>query len=137
MPPAAAETTAPIADKARAFAPVVWLLGKVQSGKTSIIRELTQAGDAEIGNGGMSTVYAATAAFCLVSGAKQANAAPFAWTERRAPEPGQMACFGELSGTHCLRRAQFIDFGGASSFGNHGDHICEVFHGFLLSLARI
>jgi uncharacterized protein (DUF697 family) len=41
----------PIADKARAFAPVVWLLGKVQSGKTSIIRELTQAGEAEIGNG--------------------------------------------------------------------------------------
>ena len=45
------ETQAPIADKARGFAPVVWLLGKVQSGKTSIIRELTQAGDAEIGSG--------------------------------------------------------------------------------------
>jgi len=41
----------PIADRARQFAPVVWLLGKVQSGKTSIIRELTQASDAEIGNG--------------------------------------------------------------------------------------
>jgi uncharacterized protein (DUF697 family) len=41
----------PIADKARSFAPVVWLLGKVQSGKTSIIRELTQAGNAEIGGG--------------------------------------------------------------------------------------
>ena len=42
---------APIADKARQFAPVVWLVGKVQSGKTSIIRALTQATDAEIGAG--------------------------------------------------------------------------------------
>ena len=33
------------------FAPVVWLLGKVQSGKTSIIRTLTGAGNAEIGDG--------------------------------------------------------------------------------------
>jgi uncharacterized protein (DUF697 family) len=41
----------PIADRARRFAPVVWLLGKVQSGKTSIIRALTQASDAEIGSG--------------------------------------------------------------------------------------
>jgi uncharacterized protein (DUF697 family) len=32
-------------------APVVWLLGKAQSGKTSIIRGLTSATDAEIGNG--------------------------------------------------------------------------------------
>jgi uncharacterized protein (DUF697 family) len=47
----AADTTAPIADKARQFAPVVWLVGKVQSGKTSIIRTLTQATDAEIGAG--------------------------------------------------------------------------------------
>jgi uncharacterized protein (DUF697 family) len=45
------ETHTPIAEKARGFAPVVWLVGKVQSGKTSIIRELTQAGDAEIGGG--------------------------------------------------------------------------------------
>ena len=45
------ETTTPIADRARQFAPVVWLLGKVQSGKTSIIRSLTQASDAEIGTG--------------------------------------------------------------------------------------
>jgi uncharacterized protein (DUF697 family) len=45
------ETQTPIAEKARGFAPVVWLLGKVQSGKTSIIRELTQAGSAEIGSG--------------------------------------------------------------------------------------
>src|SRR5262245_62777017 len=41
----------PIAERARSFAPVVWLIGKVQSGKTSIIRELTQASDAEIGTG--------------------------------------------------------------------------------------
>jgi uncharacterized protein (DUF697 family) len=46
-----ADTRAPIADKARQFAPVVWLVGKVQSGKTSIIRALTQATDAEIGAG--------------------------------------------------------------------------------------
>lgn len=32
-------------------APVVWLLGKVQSGKTSIVRELTGRSDAEIGTG--------------------------------------------------------------------------------------
>jgi len=40
-----------IADRARQFAPVVWLVGKVQSGKTSIVRTLTQATDAEIGAG--------------------------------------------------------------------------------------
>src|SRR5690606_34222822 len=33
------------------YAPVVWLLGKVQSGKTSIIRAVTGASDAEIGDG--------------------------------------------------------------------------------------
>lgn len=46
-----ADTSSPIADKARQFAPVVWLVGKVQSGKTSIIRTLTHATDAEIGAG--------------------------------------------------------------------------------------
>jgi uncharacterized protein (DUF697 family) len=46
-----ADASAPIADAAREFAPVVWLVGKVQSGKTSIIRALTQASDAEIGAG--------------------------------------------------------------------------------------
>jgi uncharacterized protein (DUF697 family) len=46
-----ADLQQPIAERARGFAPVVWLLGKVQSGKTSIIRELTQASDAEIGSG--------------------------------------------------------------------------------------
>src|SRR5262245_48152948 len=47
----AAETHTPVAERARRFAPVVWLLGKVQSGKTSIIRALTRASDAEIGSG--------------------------------------------------------------------------------------
>ena len=46
-----AEPQMPIDERARRFAPVVWLLGKVQSGKTSIIRALTQASDAEIGSG--------------------------------------------------------------------------------------
>jgi uncharacterized protein (DUF697 family) len=46
-----AETATPVADRARQVAPVVWLLGNVQSGKTSIIRELTQASDAKIGSG--------------------------------------------------------------------------------------
>ncbi len=45
------DQSAPIADRARDLAPVVWLLGKVQSGKTSIVRALTHATDAEIGNG--------------------------------------------------------------------------------------
>jgi uncharacterized protein (DUF697 family) len=40
-----------IAEAARRLAPVVWLIGKVQSGKTSIIRELTRADEAEIGSG--------------------------------------------------------------------------------------
>lgn len=43
--------TISIADRARTLAPVVWLVGKVQSGKTSIIRALTGATDAEIGVG--------------------------------------------------------------------------------------
>jgi hypothetical protein len=30
----------------------------------------------------------------IVGGAEQPNAEPFAWTEGRAPEPDQMACFG-------------------------------------------
>src|SRR5262245_23162640 len=47
----AAETHTPVAERARKFAPVVWLLGKVQSGKTSIIRALTRASNAEIGSG--------------------------------------------------------------------------------------
>ena len=44
-------TDAEIAARARDFAPVVWLLGKVQSGKTSIIRVMTGCSNAEIGNG--------------------------------------------------------------------------------------
>lgn len=42
---------AAIAEKAAASAPVVWLIGKVQSGKSSIVRTLTGASAAEIGSG--------------------------------------------------------------------------------------
>jgi uncharacterized protein (DUF697 family) len=45
------ETASPIADRARRFAPVVWLIGKVQSGKSSIVRVLTQSTEAEVGSG--------------------------------------------------------------------------------------
>jgi uncharacterized protein (DUF697 family) len=40
-----------IAARARSFAPVVWLVGKVQSGKSSIIRTLTGSSEAEVGLG--------------------------------------------------------------------------------------
>ncbi|MCB1510165.1 MAG: GTPase domain-containing protein [Hyphomicrobiaceae bacterium] len=40
-----------IEEQARSVAPVVWLLGKVQSGKSSIVRALTGASRAEIGRG--------------------------------------------------------------------------------------
>ncbi len=36
---------------ARAIAPVVWLVGKVQSGKSTIVRAMTQSDAAEIGSG--------------------------------------------------------------------------------------
>ena len=52
--PTAATVTATeeeIAAAAREFAPVVWLLGKVQSGKTSLIRVMTGCSTAEIGDG--------------------------------------------------------------------------------------
>ena len=42
---------AEIAAKAAQSAPVVWLVGKVQSGKSSIVRALTGASEAEIGSG--------------------------------------------------------------------------------------
>lgn len=40
-----------VREQALESAPVLWLLGKVQSGKTSIVRALTGADDAEIGAG--------------------------------------------------------------------------------------
>lgn len=46
-----AAADAEIAAKAAGTAPVVWLLGKVQSGKSSIVRALTGASAAEVGNG--------------------------------------------------------------------------------------
>src|SRR5512145_941754 len=45
------DTARTVADTARTLAPLVWLIGKVQSGKTSIVRALTGASDAEIGAG--------------------------------------------------------------------------------------
>lgn len=44
-------SSGPISEQARRLAPLVWLVGKVQSGKTSIIRNLTGVSDAEIGRG--------------------------------------------------------------------------------------
>jgi len=46
-----AEAAVEVADLAREQAPIVWLLGKVQSGKTSIVRAITGHPDAEIGRG--------------------------------------------------------------------------------------
>src|SRR5690606_21717936 len=40
-----------ISEKARSSAPLVWMLGKVQSGKSSIIQALTGSTAAEIGDG--------------------------------------------------------------------------------------
>ena len=40
-----------IADTAVRLAPVVWLIGKVQSGKSSIVQALTEASEAEVGSG--------------------------------------------------------------------------------------
>jgi uncharacterized protein (DUF697 family) len=51
LPARGGATDAEIAERAREFAPVVWLLGKVQSGKTSLIRVMTGCSAAEIGNG--------------------------------------------------------------------------------------
>ena len=48
-PDAPADTR--IAEEARARAPVIWLLGMVGSGKSSIIRTLTGSSDAEVGTG--------------------------------------------------------------------------------------
>src|ERR1700679_966007 len=47
-----AEVQARIADaRKRAPIPVLWLFGKTQTGKTSIVKFLTGASEAEIGNG--------------------------------------------------------------------------------------
>ena len=51
FPKRQANTDAEIAQRARDIAPVVWLLGKVQTGKSSIVRVLTDSSAAEIGNG--------------------------------------------------------------------------------------
>jgi len=51
MPEAASPTDERVASLASQAAPVIWLLGKVQSGKTSIVRALTEATAAEVGLG--------------------------------------------------------------------------------------
>ncbi len=50
-PPRDPSVEAAIAEHARAEAPVVWLVGKVQSGKSSIVRALTGTPEAEVGSG--------------------------------------------------------------------------------------
>jgi uncharacterized protein (DUF697 family) len=50
-PPSDAAGDEVIAARARAEAPVVWLLGKVQSGKSTIVRAITGSPDVEIGAG--------------------------------------------------------------------------------------
>lgn len=40
-----------VAEKAASEAPVIWLLGKVQSGKSSIVQAITGATEAEVGSG--------------------------------------------------------------------------------------
>ncbi len=51
LPARAERADEKIAERACAFAPVIWFLGKVQSGKTSIIRVTTGCSTAEVGNG--------------------------------------------------------------------------------------
>ena len=45
------ETPVDLSQDARAVAPFVWLIGKVQSGKSSIIRVMTDSSAAEVGSG--------------------------------------------------------------------------------------
>jgi uncharacterized protein (DUF697 family) len=47
----AGDLPANVAAEARSIAPVVWLIGKVQSGKSSIVRAITQSSAAEVGLG--------------------------------------------------------------------------------------
>ncbi len=50
-PQGAAPTDEKVASLASEAAPVIWLIGKVQSGKSSIVRALTEASAAEVGLG--------------------------------------------------------------------------------------
>ena len=50
-PKAAAPTDEKVASLASQAAPVIWLIGKVQAGKSSIVRALTEASAAEVGLG--------------------------------------------------------------------------------------
>ncbi len=40
-----------VAEGARAFAPVIWMIGKVQSGKSSIVRAITKSDEVALGSG--------------------------------------------------------------------------------------
>lgn len=58
-----AETAEPpldLAETLRAHAPVIWLLGKVQSGKSSVARAITGAAEAQIGSGFKACTKTAT-----------------------------------------------------------------------------
>lgn len=48
---ASTQATAEIRDRATSTAPIIWMLGKVQSGKSSIVQRLTGASEAEVGEG--------------------------------------------------------------------------------------
>ena len=48
---AAADPSTVVVREAARLAPIVWMIGKVQSGKTSIVRAITHSSEAEIGNG--------------------------------------------------------------------------------------
>lgn len=50
-PPETGEAPQAIAEQAAAEAPVIWLIGKVQSGKSSIVQAITGATEAEVGLG--------------------------------------------------------------------------------------
>ncbi len=51
LSPAASVPSEKVTELASSAAPVIWLLGKVQAGKSSIVRALTDASAAEIGQG--------------------------------------------------------------------------------------
>jgi len=48
---ASARTADAVRARAAATAPIIWMLGKVQSGKSSIVQRLTGATEAEVGEG--------------------------------------------------------------------------------------
>lgn len=49
--PATQPETDAVAEGARAFAPIIWMIGKVQSGKSSIVRAITRSDAVALGSG--------------------------------------------------------------------------------------